>query len=472
VSSDRRILIADDQVEILQALRLLLKPEGWAVEIANSPMQLLELVETRDFDVVLMDLNYSRATTSGAEGLALLERLRELDSTLPVVVMTAWGSVDTAVEAMRRGARDYVAKPWDNHRLLVTLDTQLSLGRALRQNQRHASREQLEQARAGIPQMIADAPAMQPVLELIDRVGPSDASVLVTGEHGTGKELVARRIHAISGRSGQLVTVNAGGLPDGVFDSELFGHVKGAFTDAKAARMGCFELADSGTLFLDEIANMPASQQAKLLRVLQTGELRRVGSSKVCRVDVRLVTATNADLHAAAATAEFREDLLYRINTVEIRVPPLRERRADIPQLAQLFLSRRIGQYGRTVQGFSEAAMDALLDHRWPGNVRELEHVVERAVLMAKDEWIAARDLGLCGGLAATRDSSAPAPSCPEGFVAINELSTLEQAEKILIQRALDRCDSNASLAAAELGLSRSAFYRRLQRHGLKANSG
>jgi DNA-binding NtrC family response regulator len=469
VSSDRRILLADDQPEILQALRLLLKPEGWTVEIASSPAQTLELVESRDFDVVLMDLNYSRATTSGAEGLALLERLRELDSSLPIVVMTAWGSVDTAVEAMRRGARDYVAKPWDNHRLLVTLDTQLSLGRALRQNHRHASREQLEQARAGALQMIADAPAMQPVLELIDRVGPSDASVLVTGEHGTGKELVARCIHAVSGRPGQLVAVNAGGLPDGVFDSELFGHVKGAFTDAKAARMGCFELADGGSLFLDEIANMPASQQAKLLRVLQTGELRPVGSSKLRRVDVRLVTATNTDLHAATAAGEFREDLLYRINTVEIRVPSLRERREDIPRLAQLFLTRRVGQYGRTVRGFSEQAMDALLDHRWPGNVRELEHVVERAVLMAKSELIAARDLGLYGALAPSRDGCVPAPSL-EGFMAIHELATLEQAEKLFIQRALERCDNNASLAAAELGLSRSAFYRRLQRHGLKAN--
>jgi DNA-binding NtrC family response regulator len=469
VSSERRILIADDQVEILQALRLLLKPEGWSVEIANSPAQTLELVESRDFDVVLMDLNYSRATTSGAEGLALLERLRELDSTLPIVVMTAWGSVDTAVEAMRRGARDYVAKPWDNHRLLVTLDNQLSLARALRQNQRHASREQLERARAGELQMIADAPAMQPVLELIDRVGPSGASVLVIGEHGTGKELVARCIHAASGRAGQLVSVNAGGLPDGVFDSELFGHVKGAFTDAKAARMGCFELADGGTLFLDEIANMPASQQAKLLRVLQTGELRPVGSSKVRRVDVRMITATNADLHAAVIGGEFREDLLYRINTVEIRVPPLRERREDIPRLAQLFLTRRVGQYGRTVRGFSEQAMDAMLDHRWPGNVRELEHVVERAVLMAKDELISARDLGLYGALASSRDTTGPAPQL-EGFVAVHEMCTLEQAEKLLIQRALERCENNASLAAAELGLSRSAFYRRLQRHGLKAN--
>ena len=464
MSTPPRILIADDQPEVLQALRLLLKPEGWLVETASSPAQVLSAVEAREFDVVLIDLNYSRATTSGAEGLELLASLRELDATLPVVVMTAWGTVDTAVETMRRGARDYVAKPWDNHRLRVTLDNQLSLSRALRDNHRLSSRELLEHERAAIPEMVAASPAMAPVLELIDRVGPSDANVLVTGEHGTGKELVARQIHAASRRTGELVTINAGGLADGVFESELFGHVKGAFTDAKAARMGCFELAHGGTLFLDEIGNMPGSQQAKLLRVLQTGDLRRVGSSKVRRVDVRLVTATNADLHAEAERGAFRPDLLYRINTVEIRLPPLRERAEDIPQLAALFSRRLALRYGRPSAQLDAGAMEALLEHRWPGNIRELEHVVERAVLMARGHTICARDLGLRGGLA-------EAPLARKGgeqdaWATFDGLS-LEEAEKMLIARALERCEGNASLAAAELGLSRSAFYRRLQRHEL-----
>jgi len=447
-----RVLVADDQPDVLEALRLLLKGEGYQAETSSSPAGVLQAVEQGDFDLALIDLNYTRDTTSGREGLDLLSRLRELDGTLPVVVMTAWGSVEGAVEAMRRGARDYIEKPWDNERLLTTIRTHVELGRALRRSQKLED-ENRHLKGEGAPDLIADSKAMQPVLELIERVGPSDANVLIGGEHGTGKEVVARWLHAVSPRAkGPLVPVNAGGFSEGVFESELFGHVKGAFTDAKTDRVGCFELADGGTLFLDEIANVPIQQQAKLLRVLETGEIQRVGSSKVRKVDVRVLSATNADLAEVVADGAFREDLLYRLNTVEIRLPPLRERREDIPLLAQHFLERHAERYGRDLKGYSPAAMDAFLRHSWPGNVRELEHAVERAVLMARGPRIEVADLGL--------------RRRPDGSVLMEEL-TLDEAERLLIEKALERCQGNVSRAAEALGLSRSALYRRLQRHDM-----
>ena len=334
-SASIRVLVADDQPYVIDAVRLLLKTEGWQIRAAGSPADLLAALESgEEFDVALMDLNYTRDTTSGQEGLDLLRQLQQIDPALPVVVMTAWGSVETAVEAMRRGARDYVEKPFDNARLLATLRTQVELGRALRRNRRLEEESRLRKEEA--PELIARAPAMQPVLQIIERIGPSEANVLITGEHGTGKEVVARRLHAISPRAGRpLLCINAGGLSDGVFESEMFGHVKGAFTDAKQDRIGAFELADGGSLFLDEIANMPLTQQAKLLRVLETGELKRVGSSRTVKVDVRLISATNADVTSETREKRFREDLMYRLNTVEVRLPALRERREDIPLLAE-----------------------------------------------------------------------------------------------------------------------------------------
>jgi DNA-binding NtrC family response regulator len=448
-----RVLVADDQPDVLEALRLLLKGEGYEIATATAPPAVRQRVERGDFDLALIDLNYTRDTTSGREGMDLLGELRALDATLPVVVMTAWGSVEGAVEAMRRGARDYIEKPWDNDRLLTTIRTHVELGRALRRSQRLERQNERLQGE-GAPRFIAESPAMEPVLDLIERVGPSDANVLVVGEHGTGKEVVARWLHAVSGRAdGPLVPVNAGGFSEGVFESELFGHVKGAFTDAKTDRVGCFELADGGTLFLDEIANVPLQQQAKLLRVLETGEIQRVGSSKVRGVDVRVLSATNADLPAAVASGDFREDLLYRLNTVEIRLPPLRERREDIPHLATHFLTGHAEHYGRDVEGFSDAALDALLRHSWPGNVRELEHAVERALLMARGRRIEAADLAL-----RRRADGSP----------LMEELTLEEAERLLIEKALERCQGNVSKAAEALGLSRSALYRRLQRHDLR----
>src|SRR5690349_17302789 len=329
-----RILIADDQADVLAALSLLLKGERYQIQSAASPEGVLKFIDTHEFDVVLIDLNYARDTTSGSEGLDLLSRIRAADPTLPVVVMTAWGSVDIAVEAMRRGARDFIQKPWDNARLLSILRTQIELSTALRRSQRLEAENKLLRTE-GVPKFIAEAESMRPVLDLISRVAPSDANILITGEHGSGKEVVARTVHALSSRASRpLVTVNTGGLAEGVFESELFGHVKGAFTDARADRVGRFELAHQGTLFLDEIANVPMPQQAKLLRVLETGEMERVGSSRTIRVDVRVISATNANLQQEALNGRFREDLLVRLNTVEIHIPALRERRTDIPVLA------------------------------------------------------------------------------------------------------------------------------------------
>ncbi|TMA28628.1 MAG: sigma-54-dependent Fis family transcriptional regulator [Deltaproteobacteria bacterium] len=447
-SASIRVLVADDQPYVIDAVRLLLKTEGWQIRAAGSPADLLAALESgEEFDVALMDLNYTRDTTSGQEGLDLLRQLQQIDPALPVVVMTAWGSVETAVEAMRRGARDYVEKPFDNARLLATLRTQVELGRALRRNRRLEEESRLRKEEA--PELIARAPAMQPVLQIIERIGPSEANVLITGEHGTGKEVVARRLHAISPRAGRpLLCINAGGLSDGVFESEMFGHVKGAFTDAKQDRIGAFELADGGSLFLDEIANMPLTQQAKLLRVLETGELKRVGSSRTVKVDVRLISATNADVTSETREKRFREDLMYRLNTVEVRLPALRERREDIPLLADHFLRKQSRKYHRTLSGFSPAALQALREYSWPGNVRELEHTVERGLLMARGEQIELDDLRL----------RTPAA------VADLDAMTLEEAERWFIERTLLRCEGNVNKAAEALGLSRSALYRRLQK--------
>jgi len=447
-----RILIADDQADVLEALRLLLKGEGYRIESAGSPAAILDAIDADEFDAVLMDLNYARDTTSGQEGLDLISQLRHHDATLPIVVMTAWGSVEVAVEAMRRGARDFVQKPWENARLLTILRTQVELARALRRQQRLEAENRSLKPDAH-PMLIAEAASMRPVLELIHRVGPSEANVLISGENGTGKGTVAQAIHAVSGRAGKgLVTVNAGGLSEGVFESELFGHVKGAFTDAKSDRVGRFELADGGTLFLDEIANVPLNLQPKLLRVLETGDFERVGSSRTRQVSVRIVSATNANLADEVASGRFRQDLLFRLNTIEIRLPALRDRREDIPALASHFLKQHAQRYRKSLTGFEPHAMQALLDHPWPGNIRELDHAVERGVLMAQGPIIRFGELGL----RTDRDQTSR----------VEDMS-LEEVEGFLIKKAMARFDGNVSQAAKALGLSRSALYRRLQRYGL-----
>jgi DNA-binding NtrC family response regulator len=446
------VLVADDQPHVREALRLLLKGEGYDIQTAASPAGVLSAVQAADFDAVLLDLNYARDTTTGREGLELVTQLQALDATLPTVVMTAWGSIEKAVEAMRRGARDFIEKPWDNNRLLATLATQVELGRALRNARRLESENRLLR-RDGAPELIAHSAVMRPVLQLMERVAASDANVLVSGEHGTGKEVVAQWLHAASPRAARpLVAVNLGGLSEGLFESEMFGHVKGAFTDARADRIGRFELAEGGTLLLDEIGTLAPRQQAKLLRVLETGEVERVGASRSRRIDVRILSATNADLTAEVAAGRFREDLLFRLNTIEIRLPPLRERREDIRALADHFLRRYLARYRKALVGFEADALEALETHSWPGNVRELDHTLERAVLMAQGNAVRAVDLGL-------RLAPGAAPRLED--------LPLEEVERLLVRKALERHDGNVSQAAKALGLSRSALYRRLQHYGL-----
>ena len=453
-----RILIADDQADVLAALRLLLKGEHYSIVTASSPAGVLNTVETEDLDLVLIDLNYARDTTSGSEGLELLPRIQAVDPTLPVIVMTAWGSVDVAVEAMRRGARDFIQKPWDNARLLAILRTQMELGQALRRGQRLEAENLTlrdDGGSAKLGRVIAESAAMKSVLNVVQRIGPADANVLITGENGTGKEVIARSLHAVSGRAAKpLVSVNAGALAAGLFESELFGHVRGAFTDAKADRVGRFELADGGTLFLDEIANVPLNLQAKLLRVIETGEFERVGSSKTRKVVVRVLSATNADLKKEVAEGTFRQDLIFRLNTVEIHLPPLRDRREDIEALADYFLRQRSERYRRGRMDFTLQSLEALREYSWPGNVRELNHIIERAVLMSSGNTVTAIDLAL---------QTSPATQLS---ARLEEMS-LEDAERLLIKKALARFEGNANRAAEALGLSRSALYRRLQKYGL-----
>ncbi len=457
-----RILIADDQADVLAALRLLLKGERFQTEAAASPAGVLKAVDAQEFDVVLIDLNYARDTTSGSEGLDLLSRIQSRDPTLPIVVMTAWGSVDLAVEAMRRGARDFIQKPWDNARLLAVLRTQVELAAALRRGERLEAEnlallDRVAEPSSKTPQIVAESPAMKGVLKFIERIGPADTNVLITGENGTGKEVVTRALYAASARKSKpLISLNAGALAEGVFESELFGHVRGAFTDARTDRVGRFELADGGTLFLDEIANVPLNLQPKLLRVLETGEFERVGSSRTLKANVRVLSATNADLKAEVEQGRFRQDLLFRLNTVELHLPPLRDRQEDIPALAEHFLRQHRERYRRPTLELTPEAFTALRAHSWPGNVRELDHVIERAVLMSPGNLVTAFDLAL----EATPDARLS--------TRLEEMS-LEDAERLLIRKALARFDGNTNRAAEALGLSRSALYRRLQKYGLSS---
>jgi DNA-binding NtrC family response regulator len=447
------ILIADDQPDVLKALCLLLKPEGFRVETASSAAQIIEAVKSRDFNLVLMDLNYVRGETSGEQGLDVLSIIQQIDNMLPVVVMTAWSSVELAVEAMRRGARDFMPKPWNNERLLTVLRTQIELGQALKKS-RQLEQEIVCLKSEDSQSLIAGSRAMQPVLEAIAKVGPSDANVLITGENGSGKGVVAQALHAASGRNKKiLVTVNTASIPETVFESELFGHIAGAFTDAKSDRMGRFKLADGGTLFMDEIAAIPARLQSKLLRVLESGEFEPIGSSKTCRVDVRVISATNADLHEEVTQGSFRQDLLYRLNTVEIHVPPLRNRKEDIPILAAHFLRSYVTKYRKPITGFDMAAMQLLCSYHWPGNVRELDHTIERAVLMTQNKLILSQELGLQS-------------KAYETFRF--EDMTLDEIECSAIRKALARFNGDISKAAGALGISRGALYRRMEKYQIQ----
>lgn len=448
-----RILIVDDQGDVREALRLLLKSEKLDAHFSSRPAEAIEVAANHRFAAALIDMNYSRDTTSGEEGLTLLKGLRRADPELPVIVMTAWGSIELAVTAMRNGAQDFVEKPWDNTRLISVLRNQLRLGNLQRRQERLEAENRL--LRDPLPVLVAESTVMRALLTVLDRVAHTASSVLILGENGTGKGLLARRLHELSPRRAQsFVHVNMGALSEAVLESELFGHVRGAYTDAKTDRIGRIELADGGTLFLDEIANLPLSQQPKLLRVLEQGEFERVGSSRVQRADLRVVSATNADVHQAARQGQFRTDLLFRLNTVELRVPALRERPEDIIPLAQRFLERSASRLARGSVSLSSGAQRALRAYRWPGNVRELEHVLERAVLLSARSCLEADELGLDSASSLTGGGGGP------------EMRTLAAAEQTMIREALARNHGNILKAAEELGVSRAALYRRLQKFG------
>jgi DNA-binding NtrC family response regulator len=453
------ILIADDQRDVREALRLLFKAEGVEAICVDGPRAALEALRAQRFGAALIDLNYTRDTTSGVEGLELLRELKKLDAELPVVVMTAWGTIHVAVEAMRHGAGDFIEKPWDNQRLMSVIRNQLALASSRGEAAKLKRENEILRAN-GDEDFIAESAAMRGVLAQLDRVAPTDANVLILGENGTGKGVVARRLHARSSRAKQtLVKVNMGGIPDSVFEAEMFGHVRGAFTDAKSDRIGRFELADGGSLFLDEIANIPLAQQPKLLRVLEDGELERIGSSRTLKVDVRLISATNAELAAEVARGAFRKDLLFRLNTVELRLPPLREREADIALLAASFLARFAKRYQREGVRLASSALRALESYAWPGNVRELSHVIERAVLMLDGDIVDEAALNLKPD--ATHALSGAAA------LAASESMSVDAAEEQLVRQALERTGGNIQRAATLLGLSRPSLYRRMEKYGI-----
>lgn len=455
-----RILVADDQREVREALRLLFKAEGVDAASVDSPRAALDALRKERFDAALIDLNYARDTTSGAEGLELLRDIRKLEADLPVIVMTAWGTIDLAVEAMRLGAGDFIEKPWDNQRLMSVIRNQLALADSRGEAARLKRENEILRGDGDEP-FIAESASMKSVLAQLDRVAPTAANVLILGENGTGKGVVARRLHARSQRAGKpLVKVNMGGIPESVFEAEMFGHVRGAFTDAKSDRIGRFELADGGSLFMDEIANIPLAQQPKLLRVLEDGELERVGSSRTLKVDVRLISATNADLTAEIARGAFRRDLLFRLNTVELKLPPLRERDEDIALLAESFLAHFRKRYQRDALHFAPSALQALRSYAWPGNVRELSHVIERAVLMLDGDTV--DDAALNLKPEATHALSGAAA------LAANGSMTVDEAEEQLVRQALERTGGNIQRAATLLGLSRPSLYRRMEKYGIE----
>ncbi|SMF27112.1 DNA-binding transcriptional response regulator, NtrC family, contains REC, AAA-type ATPase, and a Fis-type DNA-binding domains [Alteromonadaceae bacterium Bs31] len=454
----RNILIADDDSDILAALSILLKSEGFEPFAVGAPAEVLDAIRLREFDLCIIDLNYTRDTTSGEEGLALISDIRKLDEWLPIVVMTGWASIDVAVATIKNGANDFVQKPWENDRLLSIIRTQLDLASEQKKSQKLQQHNQLLREEAeGEAEFVFESDAMKRVLAMAKQVAQSDASVLLTGENGTGKSIFAQYIHNQSPRSASpFISVNMGSVTETLFESEMFGHVKGAFTDAKSARIGRFELADSGTLFLDEIANAPLSQQGKLLRVLESHQFERVGSSKTQTADVRMICATNANLKNCVSNNEFREDLLYRLNTVEIEIPPLRARKADIVLLAKFFLSKIAHKYAQPVLSLQSCAVEMLLSYSWPGNVRELNHVMERAHILCGDSAIHASDLGLdCPQVSGPNSENSSIEDA-------GEMLSLSQIELNALRSRLAHFNGDAVLAAESLGLSRSAFYRRI----------
>ncbi len=455
-------VVIDDDDDILMASRLLLRRLFAQVDTLRSPEEAIPLIEARTPDVVLLDANFARGATDAAEGLAWLERLLAIDPEMVVVMITAHAGVQVAVAAMKRGATDFVSKPWSNDRLLASVRTAAALRRS--RDTLIASKGAAAPAPGattnGSP-LLGDSPAMARVHSLIARAGPTDANVLVLGENGTGKELVARELHRQSLRADKvMLTVDLGAIAEDLIDSELFGHVKGAFTDARTDRVGRIQAANGGTLFLDEIGNLPLRLQPKLLTVLEQRQVTPVGANKPVPVDIRVVAATNLPPEKLRDEGHFRQDLLFRLNTVEIDLPPLRERREDVPELIEHYLQHYARRYGREVPQLSGAAYAALLAHDWPGNVRALRHALERAVILAREGPLEAEDFSLVSASPRIAPAAVVAPRAGDDL-------NLERVERRLVEEALKKHGYNISLAAAELGLSRAALYRRMEKHGL-----
>jgi len=460
-AEDGRILIVDDDQDILVAAKLLLKRHFPIVRTEIDPARVPSLLGDDAFDLILLDMNFTAGESSGREGLDWLQRYSELAPEVVILPMTAYGDVDMAVEAMKRGAFDFVVKPWENEKFLATVRTGLALKRSRGEASRlrGRNRELIAGLERGRDVMIGESEAMRGVWDLIRRAAPTDANVLILGENGTGKELVAREIHRLSPRTENVfMAVDLGEVPESLFESELFGHKKGAFTDAREDRVGRIQAAEGGTLFLDEIGNLSLAMQAKLLSVLERRDVRPVGGTKSVPIDIRLVCATNLPRAELSAEDRFRQDLLYRINTIEIVLPPLRKRKEDLPQLLDHFVALYARKYNLPRKGVSEEAMDKLMAYGWPGNVRELRHAVERATILSRGHDLGPEDFPLTGGEAGAR-SEAEGPDVGS--------MTLEEMERHMIEECLRRHTGNVSQAARDLGLTRASLYRRMEKYGL-----
>jgi len=459
-----RILVADDDHNILAALKLLLSCADYEVTLASQPEQVVRLFEQESFACVLLDLNFNLDTTSGEEGLALIEQLNNIDDAVPVIVMTGWATVELAVNAMQKGAADFIQKPWGNERVLTIIEAQVRLAKQCHQAKKLDRENQLLKAENGrFEPLIAESESMKQVLIMANQVATSDINVLIIGENGTGKNLLAEHIHEMSGRcEHSLINVNMGAITESLFESEMFGHIKGAFTDARDNRIGRFELAEQGSLFLDEIGNIPLSQQSKLLRVLESQQFEKVGSSKTQQADVRIIAATNANIEQFVKEGLFRQDLLYRLNTVVLELPPLRQRIDDIVPMAEHFLNKFSCKYQRHGLFFSAAAQAELIAYQWPGNIRELNHMIERAVVLSTDHEICLTQLAL-----SAKASHVATNAQGEDDYSNDLEQTLDDIESDVIKRRLQRHGGNMVDVAKSLGLSRSAFYRRIDKYNL-----
>ena len=453
-----KLLIVDDDEDVLTAARLFLKQHVASVHTEKNPEKIPFLLTNESYDVILLDMNYTRDATSGKEGFHWLNKIMEIDPSAVVILITAYGDIDMAVRAIKEGAMDFITKPWQNEKLLATVNAALNLRRS--RIQVTSLRQQQQQLSADLDQpfhdMIGTSPAMREVFGIIEKVAKTDANILIIGENGTGKELVARAIHRQSERANEVfISVDMGSITETLFESEMFGHVKGAFTDAKQDKPGRFEVASGGTLFLDEIGNISLQQQSKLLTVLQNREVYRVGSNTPRPIDIRLLCATNMPIHEMVDKNKFRQDLLYRINTVEIHVPPLRERVEDIPLMVEHFISLYSQRYRKNIKRCDPAALKKLEKYSWPGNIRELQHAVERAIIMSDTEVLQPHDFLL------QRSDHAENGTHAQSF-------KLDDVEKITILKAIDKHEGNISKAAKELGLTRASLYRRLEKYGLQ----